>query len=175
MNEVLSWQLKFIDRQNHSIIYIDGLVKIFSLKQALKTIHWISLKFYTAGITCMEQLAEQGGKLDWSTYGLMFARARHVVVFLWTTRPKRAFPFTIQYGTFIFLHKAGMCNTSWNGIMQSCTCVKTWIQMCKLMKQAQKKIHYIVVNKTSIRRPPKGLKKICLNNGVISLLSSNTE
>ena len=38
--------------------------------------------------------------------------ARQVQVFLRTSVPSRALPFTIQYGTPIFLHKAGMNNTN---------------------------------------------------------------
>ena len=40
--------------------------------------------------------------------------AKQVVVFLRTTRPTRALFLTMQYGTPIFLQRAGRKRTSWN-------------------------------------------------------------
>ncbi len=45
------------------------------------------------------------------THGLTVVKARHVAVFLRTTRPRRALPFTMQYGTPILRQSAGRNST----------------------------------------------------------------
>lgn len=47
-----------------------------------------------------------------NTHGLILAKARAVHVFRLTTRPKRALPFTMQYGTPILRHNAGINSTN---------------------------------------------------------------
>jgi hypothetical protein len=45
------------------------------------------------------------------TYELVLSKARQVAVFLRTTRPSLALPFTMQYGTPILRHSAGRNST----------------------------------------------------------------
>ena len=99
---------------------IQGRFKLSAERQLLewKPRMWSSLIIAHLPIASLKDTSR-------NTHGWTLVSANAVTVFRRTTRPSRALPFTIQYGTPIFLHSAGRYKTIWKQECIKPECINT--------------------------------------------------
>lgn len=100
MDKMFPPQWRLISSRSLKLFFADSTSLVKLGLSSLKNTNWL------------KKLREN---LWWkTTYALTVDRAKQLTVFRRTTLPRRALPLTMQYGMFIFRHRAGRKRTTWS-------------------------------------------------------------